>query len=81
MWEDCDDILVMLGEAITVLRDKRDLEDYPEMCAEVANDLALVHATVSARWDMASSDRSPAPAPSTGRGEGAAHLTLIRGGG
>lgn len=72
-WADCDDILAMLGEAITKLRGEHDP-------LEVANDLALVHAAVSARRDRASSDRSPVPAvTASGRGEGAVHLTLIRG--
>ena len=75
MWDDCDDVLAMIGEAITELRSTD--PDVPN----VANDLALVHAAVSARRDRASSDRSPTPAPTaSGRGEGTIHLTLIRGG-
>lgn len=68
MWADCDDILAMLGEAIAELRC-----DNPDVL-NVANDLALVHAAVSARRDRASSDRSPVPAvTASGRGEGAVH--------
>lgn len=74
MWADSDDILAMLGEAITKLRG-----DNPDPL-DVANDLALVHAAVSARRDRASSDRSPVSAATArSRDGGTVHLTLIRG--
>ncbi len=73
MWQGCDDILAMLGEAITKLRGDHDP-------LEVANDLALVHAAVGARRDRTEGERSPTLAESRPRrGEGAVHLTLIRG--